>query len=611
MANTRRPEAFTLGPSIGPGMADVQPSEATPRGQVGSRARKRPRGAPAHIVSLPLRLTPREVVLSNARFHAGLRMYNACLQAAFERAAAVRADPQFAQAQAMPRASTADRAARTAAFHALDVAHEFTESALMSYASSLRQHWMREQVGAQEAQALGRRAYRAVRDWHLGIHGRPRFKAARRGLHSLECKDGYGDMQPILHDGTLVGFQWGGHRFTLAQPKTAAEREEFARIEGVMRGGHYRYSRVIRTRIRGRWTYRVQFVVEGLPPVRPKARHDGQIGQETVSYDLGPSWIHGVTDTRVFHWKLAPGVADLRKELRRLARHFDRQHRAGSPACFRADGSHISGRCHWRQRSNAAFRTQQQIAEQHRRVAAPRKSEHGRMANDLLAFGVFHKAETLSYVAWQKTFPHSVRDRAPGLFVTIDRRKAASAGGDLYEYAPRTTALSSTCLCGARAKKPLHQRRHRHICPNGPTIDADRDLFSAFLGLYVSPQGGKDTLDLVGAQRAFAPRRKDLSRSPEVEAPTRSVGTTKARVHVRRPGRRSVVRMLQRQGRYAPAKGSDGELRRKSQNLQPRPSLARPPVERSSGCSSSPPTADRFSERLETAESRNALGVDT
>ena len=102
MANAR---GQSLGPSLGPGMADVQPSEATPRNQVGSRSRKRLRGAPAHIVSMPLRLTPREVVLSNARFHAGLRVYNACLQAAFDRAAAVRADLQFAQAQAMPRAS--------------------------------------------------------------------------------------------------------------------------------------------------------------------------------------------------------------------------------------------------------------------------------------------------------------------------------------------------------------------------------------------------------------------------------------------------------------------------------------------------------------------------
>ncbi len=130
-----------------------------------------------------------------------------------------------------------------------------------------------------------------------------------------------------------------------------------------------------------------------------------------------------------------------------------------------------------------------------------------------------------------------------------------------------TTALSSTCLCGERAKKPLRQRRHQHTCPDGRIIDADRDLFSAFLGLYVHPQDDKDTLDLVEAQRAFAPRGKDFSVSPEVEGPTRSAGTPKARVRVRRPGRRSVVRILQRQGRYAPARGSDGGPRRESQNL--------------------------------------------
>ena len=596
----------SLGPRLVSGNADVSPSEATSRNAVGSRARKRPRGTPTHIISLPLRLTPREVVLSNARFHAGLRVYNPCLQAAFDRIAVVRADPRYAQAQAMPRSSTVERAARAAAFHALDAAHAFTESVLMSYASSLRQNWVREAVGAPKAQTLGHRAYRAVRDWHLGIHGRPRFKLTQRGLHALECKDGYGDMQPMLRNETRVGFQWGGHQFTLAQTKTPAELEEFARIEGMLRGGHYRYSRVIRTRIRGCWTYRVQFVVEGLPPVRPQARHEERIGRETVSYDLGPSRIHGVTETRVFHWKLAPGVTDLRKDLRRLARHFDRQHRAGSPRCFRAHGSHISGRCHWKHRSQAALRAQPRIAEQYRRLAATRKTEHGHMINDLLAFGIEHKAEKLSYVAWHKAFPRSVCDRAPGLFAAMDRRQAANAGGGLDEYDPRTTALSSTCFCAARVKKPLGQRRHRHVWPDGQTIDADRDVFSAFLGLYVFPQNGIDTLDFVAVQRAFAPPRKDLSVSLEVEAPTRSVGKPKARVRVRRPDRRSEVRILQRQGRYAATQEPDGELRRKSQNLQSR----QPPVARASGGSSSPPTADRVSKRSETAESRKALGGD-
>jgi putative transposase len=72
-----------------------------------------------------------------------------------------------------------------------------------------------------------------------------------------------------------------------------------------------------------------------------------------------------------------------------------------------------------------------------------------------------------------------VRDRAPGLLVETIRRKADSAGGDnLYEYNPNTTALSQTCLCGNREKKPLSQRVYRCECG----ITEHRDLFSAYLG---------------------------------------------------------------------------------------------------------------------------------
>jgi hypothetical protein len=66
-----------------------------------------------------------------------------------------------------------------------------------------------------------------------------------------------------------------------------------------------------------------------------------------------------------------------------------------------------------------------------------------------------------------------VRDRAPGLHVVMMRRKAESAGGDrLYELSTKTSALSQTCLCGNRKKKPLSQRVHRCECG----IKEDRDL---------------------------------------------------------------------------------------------------------------------------------------
>ena len=94
-----------------------------------------------------------------------------------------------------------------------------------------------------------------------------------------------------------------------------------------------------------------------------------------------------------------------------------------------------------------------------------------------------------------------MRDRAPGLLVEILRRKAESAGVEgLYQFSPFTTALSQTCLCGEKKKKPLSQRVHRCECG----ITEDRDLFSAFLGQFVSETEGSDQLDLQAARQGLA-----------------------------------------------------------------------------------------------------------
>jgi hypothetical protein len=231
-----------------------------------------------------------------------------------------------------------------------------------------------------------------------------------------------------------------------------------------------------------------------------------------------------------------------------VQRHLDRQHRAGWPGCFKPDGTHQRGRCDWR-RSTAGEHTKAQVAELHRRLAGHRKTLHGALANRLLAHGTQIAGEKLDYVAWQKNFPRSVRDRAPGLLVETIRRKAESAGGDrLYEYNPNTTALSQTCLCGERKKKPLSQRVHRCDCG----IREHRDLFSAYLGLHVRVDAdGSDRLDLQAANHGWLHRHDvDGCRDP---AP--AVSKRRGRRHP--PTRRSVARInarraAKRQSRSAP-----------------------------------------------------------
>jgi hypothetical protein len=68
------------------------------------------------------------------------------------------------------------------------------------------------------------------------------------------------------------------------------------------------------------------------------------------------------------------------------------------------------------------------------------------------------------------------------MFITTLSRKAASAGGMVALIDTRTTRLSQRCGCG---------------------VEADRDVFSAFLVRHVDPKVHPHLLDVEGANRAL------------------------------------------------------------------------------------------------------------
>jgi hypothetical protein len=159
------------------------------RRRCASRARKRPKGAPAHVGSWPLRPDAGQCRQIGARFFTEVRVFNAVLGEFIARSRAVKSDPAWQAARDLPRRTPSERKDRGAALRAVETAHEFSVDAAQSYASSLRTSWVREHLRAEETQNLGVRAFGAVRQWHLGVKGKPRFKPAKRGLHSLAAKD--------------------------------------------------------------------------------------------------------------------------------------------------------------------------------------------------------------------------------------------------------------------------------------------------------------------------------------------------------------------------------------------------------------------------------------
>jgi hypothetical protein len=64
-------------------------------------------------------------------------------------------------------------------------------------------------------------------------------------------------------------------------------------------------------------------------------------------------------------------------------------------------------------------------------TAHSRKRAHGELANRVLAQGNIIRLEKVSYRGFQRSFGRSVKRRAPSLFVSTLKRKAASAGAEV------------------------------------------------------------------------------------------------------------------------------------------------------------------------------------
>lgn len=407
----------------------------------------------------------------------------------------MRNDPAWNDARSNPLLVGGKRSPnhnRTQAFRELRELHGFTAYALMSYGSSLRQAWIREHVLAQEAQELALRAFQAVNGWAIGRRGRPRFKTTNRGLRSMAVKDTRGSLR-LCQD--IPGMQWG-HGLKLPFALDSSDPLHWWAALHVAAGGLLT-CRIVRSRIGGRWVFRGQLVLNGLPYLRYNVRR-GHVG-----LDLGPSVVAVVSDHEASLERFCDQLVPNEAKIRILQRKLARQHRAGSPRCFDEKGRHLRGECHWRRRSRRAQETSEHLADAFRTRAAHRLGLHGNLANRVFGQGNTIHLEKLSYRSFQKAFGRSVAIRAPGLFVSILRRKAESAGGELLEIDPRSTALSQHCVCGRRKKKSLSERTHE--C-DSCGIRINRDVLSAFLALHVVRVDGVHQLDTASAQQAFASR---------------------------------------------------------------------------------------------------------
>jgi hypothetical protein len=384
---------------------------------------------PTFLLELPLVVDATQAARLRAHLEVGRLFYNAVLSEGYKRLRRMRADPAWQTARAIPRVQKQER---KAAFSALREQYGFTESALHAYAKVVRVSFLAEHLEAVLAQTLASRAYLALNRVCVGLGRRVRFKSRGRGLDSIENK----------RNDT-------GLRFVLQKPEEGHQgflywhEDQLAALinwnDPVFKYGldhRIKYARLIRRhasspRAKGADSqgdrYYVQLAMEGVPYHKPKHT----VGTDTIGLDLGPSTIasvprEGEVRLELFCVELQPDL----KAIRRLQRKMDRQRRAANPDNYDGKGRPKKRglmRLVWKSsRGYQAIRRRKATKE--RKLAAHRKSVHGRKVHELVAQGNKLYTEKLSYKGWQKQYGRSVGLRAPGMFMDQLRRTGAAPG---------------------------------------------------------------------------------------------------------------------------------------------------------------------------------------
>jgi hypothetical protein len=266
----------------------------------------------------------------------------------------------------------------------------------------------------------------------LGQARRVRFKSRGRGVCSVENKRNDTGLRFVLQppeEGNGGYLLWEDD-----QLPALIDREDPVVTYGLAR--RIKYARLIQRPAsspraqgadRAGQRYFVQLALEGVPYHKPKH----VVGHDAVGLDLGPSTIaivprQGTPRLEVLCAELAPDEM----AIRRLQRQMARQRRANNPENYDAKGrvkKHGKQRLKWKH-SKRYLATRRRKATRECKLAAHRKSLHGRLVHEIVAQGNSVITEKLSYRAWQKQFGKSVGLRAPGMFIAQLKRTGASHG---------------------------------------------------------------------------------------------------------------------------------------------------------------------------------------
>ena len=402
---------------------------------------------PTFTVELPLRVDDKnERFLTNA-LDLGWSIYNAALRTALDNLKRMRESSSWKEACAMPEGPE-----RTRLFMELHRKYGLTEYGLMAIANKHRKASGRDQLGAHEAQCIGKAVWGAIERYLFKNEGKPRFKRRKHGLNSISGTDNH----EIIYRPKKQEIYWRKHHLPIIWEETPWLRAALNEGSDPARPRRVKFCRIIRHSINGRKRWYVELCVEGVPPTR----YNYAPVSEVMGIDPGPNKIAYFHPQEAGIKLVAPNVDMKAAEIRRLQRQMDRSRRASNPDNYEDDGQVKKGARKWRE-SNRYARLRTKLREFHRKTAATRKRDHGTLINQLLQRAGTIKIEKNSYKSYQRNFGRSTQRSGMGEFVQHLKSRAASAGCVVIELNPYVLKLSQyDPPTDTYIKKPLKQRWH-------------------------------------------------------------------------------------------------------------------------------------------------------
>lgn len=435
------------------------------------------------ILTLELKTEQWQEDLIDKRLEIARRMYNSCLGELFTIYNTMIERKEYRKVLNMQSSKERNRL-----FNELNKKYGLTEYSLHSYIKPMQKHF-KNNIDSFTAQKIATRAFNAFEKYMFHYASKVYFK--RYGeLNSIEGKSNKTGIR--LTDNKLI---WN----MLNIPVIVKNNDIYAQMALENR---IKYNRIVRKKIRGKYKYYIQVVLDGIPPLKNN-KETGEVkntmGEGRVGLDIGTRTIAISSSSSVKLLELASEIDDIEKEKKTLQRKLDRQRRANNPNKFNKDGTIKKGNKDKWKESNKYKATKNKLRELQRKQASIRKQSHEKLANYIISLGNKIYVETMNYKGLQvrakettinkrtgkynkkKRFGKSLANKAPSMLLTILENKLKWNDEKLNKIDTWSVKASQYNHIEDRyIKKDLSDRWN-----DFGDFKIQRDLYSAFLIMNV------------------------------------------------------------------------------------------------------------------------------